>query len=97
MIELLGLRRKFGIPSTSSCCSLRNSPCGFAGLQVDGCALLTELNLVAIGDPRDADVRDQLAKIMTERGDLKLAAVWQAAADSCRAAAAREASKDVSP
>lgn len=53
---------------------------------------LTELNLVAIRDPQDANVRDQLAKIMAERGDLKLAAVWKAAANSCRAAAARGAS-----
>lgn len=49
---------------------------------------LTELNLKAVADPRDAALRDQLAEVCEKMHRRELAAMWRAAAESCRRAAA---------
>ncbi|HUG89453.1 MAG TPA: tetratricopeptide repeat protein [Planctomycetaceae bacterium] len=49
---------------------------------------LTELNLKAIAEPRNAEVRDQLAEACLALGKDKLAAVWRESARACREAQA---------
>lgn len=45
---------------------------------------LTELNLIAIGAPYDAQVREELARVCEQLGRTELARMWAAAAESCR-------------
>ena len=45
---------------------------------------MVQLNLTAVSDPNDADVRESLASICRQLGKTKLADVWQKAADACR-------------
>ena len=45
---------------------------------------LTELNVQAIEQPRNAEVRDQVADLCLKLGKDELAAVWRAAARACR-------------
>ncbi len=45
---------------------------------------LTELNLQAISDPYDPEVRDELAAVCQQLGKKELATMWKAAAESCR-------------
>ncbi|MFN9040376.1 MAG: hypothetical protein ACK5YO_29055, partial [Planctomyces sp.] len=45
---------------------------------------LTQLNLKAIEDPFNAEVRDRLAVICTELQKPELAEMWKTAAEACR-------------
>jgi tetratricopeptide (TPR) repeat protein len=45
---------------------------------------LTELNLKAVKDPRDAAVRDELAELCDSLGKKNLAEMWRIAARNCR-------------
>lgn len=54
---------------------------------------LTQLNLKAVADTRDAALRDQLADICEKLHKPELAAMWRAAAESCRRAQAAETQK----
>jgi len=45
---------------------------------------LTQLNLKAMDEPRNAEVRDGLAEVCERLGKPELAAMWRAAAEACR-------------
>lgn len=46
---------------------------------------LTQLNLAAVGNPWDADLRDRLAELCEQTGKPELALMWRKAAAACRA------------
>lgn len=45
---------------------------------------LTELNMQAVRDPRNSEVRDEIAELCETLGKHELARVWREAAESCR-------------
>lgn len=45
---------------------------------------LTRLNLQAMDEPRNAEIRDELARVCDELGKPELAAMWRKAAENCR-------------
>jgi tetratricopeptide (TPR) repeat protein len=50
---------------------------------------LTELNFQALHDPRNAELRDEIADLCESLGKPELAQVWREAAEACRNAAAQ--------